>query len=621
MEDMMASFDWRLYGEHTVAYLLTEPEVRGCASGFFKKKITVGPSEAAAIIRDGMIEDIVTQDKVTTSGFLDGLKGWFGGGKPDIQLMYADITPFDVGFDVQGITRDKEALNGEAMLRVHVDLNNAAGLHGLLKGKKGLAREDVLNAVNQELGARVFAAGIASHDAADFRGNNALLDQIENQARGELINTLSTWGLSLDRLVINWGLTEQDQADIAAKREEREGAIREFEHEREIREREREQEIRRIELANLQELRVAEEEGDQELLDIALQGDLRRQAMEGGGRLDTAKIGQQIERINLEIQREQVDLDLWTEQKRQSMEQERKDREEERERQRKDRDAERERQKEREIHDQTMSEFELIQQKKQERQQQALDAQQAQMETQAQAQQAQMETQTQAQQDLLSKALDKGITDSSMMSEFLRQQTMQKAVDRSDNVAESASQAEAARHNIETYKEAEDRERRHQVDMTQQAASMMEASKQQPGSTIVTGAGTPQGGATNVNVVSGQPQGQAVPQTPASGKNCPSCGGEVQESWKVCPACGNALSAGPVCPSCGGEIQEGWKACPACGNALSAGPVCPSCGGEIQEGWKACPACGSKLGPTTCPQCNAEVQEDWKACPACGSKL
>jgi hypothetical protein len=79
---------------------------------------------------------------------------------------------------------------------------------------------------------------------------------------------------------------------------------------------------------------------------------------------------------------------------------------------------------------------------------------------------------------------------------------------------------------------------------------------------------------------------------------------------------------GVTCTGCGMGMQPQWKACPGCGQpSRQAMPKCHGCGGDVQPNWKACPACGTGLtsGPRPCRSCSNQVQPNWKACPACGA--
>ena len=606
----MAEFDWRVYGQETVAYMLSSAEVQKCASGLFKKSVTVGPGEAAVVVREGAIQDVVTQEKVQAAGVLDSMKRWFGGKVP-LEIMYADLTPFDLTFDVSGVTQDKETLSGEAQIRVQTDLTQASGLIGLLKGKKGLARQDVFMAIQGELNARVLQPAIAQNPAEAFRGNKALLDQIAGDGRVELANTLATWGLSLDSLVINWGLTEQEALQLEQRRLQREEEAREFDHEREKREMARDQEIRRIEIENLQEIKIAQEQGDQEHLDVILKGELNRRLLEEGQRVDVAQIDARITLLNQQVEEKQAELDFRVRKMNEEWEDQRAGRAQELDLQRQRIEAEIQRAVERGRTEDKMSKFETVQAAKLRREQ----AEQA-------AKQSRIDTMSRERQQLMGLAGQGVQLDSDVAKEMLRQQSVQQLGD--DQAAVSMdgarAQAEGAQHNLETYKEAEDRERQHQDAMAQQAANLMEASKQQPGATVVTGSGgASQASPTNINVVGGAAAAQPPQEPPqqASEETTPAESSQ-QDSPEATPAAGGS---GLTCPKCNGAVQEGWKICPFCEAELSAAPKCPSCGADVQEGWKACPACGNKLGTPACPHCGGEIQAGWKACPSCGNAL
>ena len=106
--------------------------------------------------------------------------------------------------------------------------------------------------------------------------------------------------------------------------------------------------------------------------------------------------------------------------------------------------------------------------------------------------------------------------------------------------AEAFMHAEGQKHNMETYQQSEDRDRQHQVNMTEQTANIIEASKRNVPQVVGGGYAAPQQ-QPSVNVVTVQQDGGGTQQAAGSGTTCPSCGEEVQPGWKACPACGNQL--------------------------------------------------------------------------------
>jgi rubrerythrin len=149
--------------------------------------------------------------------------------------------------------------------------------------------------------------------------------------------------------------------------------------------------------------------------------------------------------------------------------------------------------------------------------------------------------------------------DGSIIRDIAKQQTMQRAMDRSDAKVESAAQADAAMANLNTFKEAEERERKHQVDMTGQSAKMMDAAKQNVPDTLVQGGGAE----PNVFIPTGRPGGAQGPLM-----KCPKCGFTLQPNMKFCPSCGEPVASAPLKCTCGATLEPGWKICPFCGKPI-----------------------------------------------------
>ena len=83
--------NWRIYGRDTIACKLSKAEL----PGFFQKKITVGPQEAALIVKNGKIQETVTQSKEVVLGFWERLKSVFLI-DTEVDVYIVDITPVDI---------------------------------------------------------------------------------------------------------------------------------------------------------------------------------------------------------------------------------------------------------------------------------------------------------------------------------------------------------------------------------------------------------------------------------------------------------------------------------------------------------------------------------------------
>ncbi len=164
------------------------------------------------------------------------------------------------------------------------------------------SHNQVAAVIRDELLAKVLVPKIAQYRADELRGNAGLLAELGQVTSQEL---QPACGL--------WGLTEQEQAEIEQARARREEQAINFVHQLEVREMERGLELERTRLANLQEIKVLEARGDQELEDVYLAAEIDRDQLLDGQRVDTSKVDAQVRSIELDLQRQEANLKLETE--------------------------------------------------------------------------------------------------------------------------------------------------------------------------------------------------------------------------------------------------------------------------------------------------------------------
>ncbi len=631
---------WRIYGKDTVASRLQRAEI----PGFLRQQIAVGPGEAAVVIHNGKVEQVITEASTQVSGFWDGVKSWgwvqaLFGFAPGVEIVFVDLSPIDVAVylgartDTQAgvrivtqaapgeiqhagsadvaevalvaLSRDKEVISAECGVRFTVSFDDAKKLAGLLKGREAISTWDLAGVVREHLLGPVLLPLIAQHDAGEFRNSPRIREQVESDGQAQLGPLFTALGLSLVRLRIAWGITEAEAQDVARNRARREEAALDFAHKRGLAEMQRGQELERTRLTNLQEMRMAETRGDEELKNLLLAGEINRELMGEGRRVDLAKIDARIREIQLEVSKREADLQLEKRRQEELLRLEIEDREF------KQRQAAR--LAEIKLEDEEMAGMVRLQiQMATAQHERVITARRQELEAEHRRRQIQIVHDYQQRKlrleedrerismtkEILSQAITAGVADSSVLRTMLEQATEQSFATGTDEKVRARADAAAAKHNLETHKAAEDRERQQQKDMTQLAAQMMQGAKQAPAATVVTGGSggfAPQSSAPlAVNVLN-------APGTPAA------------------PLAPPAAPGGAVCPGCGNPVKEGWKVCPECGRSLRAAPAhCPACGGEVQPHWKACPSCGAKLGKPLCAGCGAELQPQWKVCPQCG---
>jgi RNA polymerase subunit RPABC4/transcription elongation factor Spt4 len=363
-------------------------------------------------------------------------------------------------------------------------------------------------------------------------------------------------------------------------------------------------ELDRTRLGNLQEIKVLEARGDQELQEIYLAAEINRDQLLEGQSVNTAKVDVQIRTIELDVQRQEANLKLETQQQQENLRL----------------DVERQEAQARidELEAQSrleMGEMEqlvnLQSRRKAEKHLQGLELRRIEIDNDFRRQKQEQESQfANRQQDLeaardqlgmverlVLKGLDVGAEESGVLKDMIEATTEQRM---SDAQVQARADARAARHSVEAMHEEQDRERTHQAEMTGLGSEMMEAAKQTPGVPTpdqpVASSPPQQGPTINVTSVS------STPQAPAAGASCLSCSAAIQPGWKACPQCGTPISQGPQCPSCQNTVEAGWKACPNCGSSLISDLDCPNCKSTVEASWKACPSCGTSLSsPRQCP--------------------
>lgn len=594
--------NWRIYGTDTIACKLGKAEL----PGFFQKKITVGPHEAALIVKNGKILETITQSKEVALGFWERLKSVFGA-DTDVEVFIVDTSPVDIviylgmtnkdsrsasgnivgptetnatlqnrtnvgaraaGAEVIGPTRsqtpmfsasiaaqqqrdvsnitllavssDLEPISAECRLRLAISLEDMTLLESCLRGRTALATWDLTALIRDEMLAKVLLPRIRQYRSDQLHADRELLKSIENDVGQEMLQTFSTWGLSLGSFIINWGLTQPELVELDKKRQTRQEEALDFAQGRRLADMRRDLEIETTRIDNLKQLKIAEAKGDEDLKALYVAAEVDRANVLDGKRLNIAIIDNKIAMLQLDVDKHRKDIQFEDDKRTKELDAELLRRRLE---QQADLEA-------RELKD-AMSAYETVQGKKRERQKQEQDFM-----TQ------QMNIQTGSIERLTSQGIDKGVVDGATIQEIARQFTAQRMADRTDAKVDSFSQAEAAKANVNTFKDAEDRERKHQVDMTSESSKMMNAAKQNVPDTLVQGAGvTP---SVHVSV----PTSANGYRTQAA--KCGKCGLAVHPGWRVCPECGESLpEAGQKC-SCGAAIEPEWKVCPFCGKELAS---------------------------------------------------
>ena len=199
---------WREDPEEELARLIPTNEL----TDFWTSNIhtVVEPGETAVLIKDGNIEEVLTQQRI--SNIAGGFGNWLTQKletKEKFDILMVDNKPFRIEIGVEGMSADDVAQTGTAKLMLRLDHENSNRIIGVLrekaiKVKKGffrkrtvvegfetfLTRSSIEQMLAEEARAKVFRKVINKYNAKDL-GNNAEVDEdVSTSLKIELRKTL-----------------------------------------------------------------------------------------------------------------------------------------------------------------------------------------------------------------------------------------------------------------------------------------------------------------------------------------------------------------------------------------------------------------------------------------------
>lgn len=215
--------EWRETNEVIAKYV-----VKGEKLGWLRREKltdkTIGPGEVAVLIRDGKIEDVLTQTRVKK------LDGWFGKSM-DEKMLFIDTAPVELQLYVSAKSKDYVPINGTCTLRYKVNMDDAPSFINLMGGAKVLTKTELVNKLRSEVAVNVFSNKISKHTADEFHGNLDLIKGMETAADVEMRKTFDMYGLTLIKMFTEWAPSKYEavktrEAVTELEEKEREAAYK-----------------------------------------------------------------------------------------------------------------------------------------------------------------------------------------------------------------------------------------------------------------------------------------------------------------------------------------------------------------------------------------------------------
>ena len=181
---MKKYWNWREdVGEGVLAWRVPKVEKLGWIKKRKIKEFILSPNDAVIILREGKVEDVLTQTHVKKlSGFLD--RGAY------YEFIFMTVAPVDMEFVFHALTRDNEEVTAKASLLFQFNITTAPKLLSLLENQRTIAKADIVRVLQKRLAENVIYPSVKQFPAAEIRGNMGLQKRMQTQAMVELRKNL-----------------------------------------------------------------------------------------------------------------------------------------------------------------------------------------------------------------------------------------------------------------------------------------------------------------------------------------------------------------------------------------------------------------------------------------------
>ena len=196
-------FKWKKQ-VNDIARVISKKDV----GGVFSKSVVLSPNEKAAIIKNGVVEEIIDSGKLRVGGLLK--PGNIG---KDVDVALMDTSPKDLDWEHADLwTSDNQKVGCSGLLRFK--MQDPKRFFQMLfayttpdkKGGRVLSVQDIYDRLESETISRVLEPEIKQVTMDNIYGNRDLQLKMENELEMQLKTTLSMWGLELLRYTAQWDL-------------------------------------------------------------------------------------------------------------------------------------------------------------------------------------------------------------------------------------------------------------------------------------------------------------------------------------------------------------------------------------------------------------------------------
>ncbi|AEH61139.1 hypothetical protein Mzhil_1285 [Methanosalsum zhilinae DSM 4017] len=197
------TFKWQR-DKDEVARLIPKKIVKG----IFNKQIILSPNERAVLVKNGVVQETITDGKLSIGGLLN-----FRSIGKDIDIVLLDISPKDISWEKEELwTADSHKVNCKGILRLRIidPTKTFKMLYGHMVAEsdngKSLSTKDIYTVFESELLSHVLEPEVRALNAQELYGNKDIQVKMESELEVKLKSTLSLWGLELLKYNLQWDL-------------------------------------------------------------------------------------------------------------------------------------------------------------------------------------------------------------------------------------------------------------------------------------------------------------------------------------------------------------------------------------------------------------------------------
>ncbi len=232
----MASQPLVLSDPRMVAEFVRQSEFKGIT----EQRFAVPPDYAALLFVNGELKDTFKGGHFSVGGLMNALKGVIGGSQ-HVGMLLADLKPFSIEAEFEGVTRDHVETAGKLTIEMQVDPDHPSNILGMMHGvtrgnsddlgpgRKALSRLDIYNRIAEHMLVRVFQETLSKVDAADLRGNAGVQDKVQADMMTEVERIFGNLGLLVNAVSVNFAKNEVEREAMRRAKEDREEEAADFE--------------------------------------------------------------------------------------------------------------------------------------------------------------------------------------------------------------------------------------------------------------------------------------------------------------------------------------------------------------------------------------------------------